>query len=98
MKHQETGYAFVRVKIKKHRWYPHILKTKDPVTISMGWRKFQTVPVYTMQSDDENDKMRMIKYTPKFGYAYAVFYAPTCLVGTPFVGVQRLYETDDQGA
>jgi len=91
LKHQETGFAFVRVKIKKHRWYPHILKTKDPITISMGWRKFQTVPVYTMQTDDENDKIRMIKYTPKFGYSYAVFYAPTCLVGTPFVGVQRLY-------
>ena len=98
LKHQETGFAFVRVKIKKHRWYPHILKTKDPITISMGWRKFQTVPVYTMQTDDENDKIRMIKYTPKFGYSYAVFYAPTCLVGTPFVGVQRLYETDESGS
>jgi ribosome biogenesis protein BMS1 len=40
LKHQETGMAFVRVKIKKHRWYPHVLKTKDPVTFSMGWRKF----------------------------------------------------------
>ena len=39
----------------------------------------------------------MIKYTPKFGYCYAVFYAPTCSVGTTFVGVQKLYETDDQG-
>jgi len=39
----------------------------------------------------------MIKYTPKFGYSYAVFYAPTCAVGTPFVGIQKLYETDDQG-
>ena len=40
LKHQETGFAYVRVKIKKHRWYPHILKTQDPVTFSMGWRKF----------------------------------------------------------
>ena len=40
LKHQELGFAFVRVKIKKHRWYPHVLKTKDPVTFSIGWRKF----------------------------------------------------------
>lgn len=40
LKHQETGYAYLRVKIKKHRWYPHILKTKDPLTLSLGWRKF----------------------------------------------------------
>jgi ribosome biogenesis protein BMS1 len=48
LKHQETGFAYVRVRIKKHRWYPHILKGKDPLTISMGWRKFQSIPVYTM--------------------------------------------------
>jgi len=30
----------LRVKIKKHRWYPHILKNKDPIIFSMGWRKF----------------------------------------------------------
>lgn len=68
----------LRVKIKKHRWYPHILKNKDPITFSMGWRKFQAVPVFTMEDEQAGEtKMRMIKYTPKFGYCYAVFYAPT---------------------
>ena len=97
LKHQETTHAFVRVRIKKHRGYPHVLKTKDPITFSMGWRKFQSIPVFTMQGDAEDDRQRMIKYTPKFGHCYAVFYAPTCNVGTPFVGIQKLYETDDQG-
>ena len=40
LKHQETSMCYVRVKIKKHRWYPHVLKPKDPVTFSIGWRKF----------------------------------------------------------
>lgn len=35
-------------------------------------------------------KMRMIKYTPKFGHCYAVFYAPTFPVGTTFLGIQNL--------
>ena len=29
----------------------------------------------------------MIKYTPKFGFCYGVFYAPVCAVGTTFVGI-----------
>ena len=24
LRHQELAYSFIRVKIKKHRWYPHI--------------------------------------------------------------------------
>jgi ribosome biogenesis protein BMS1 len=75
----------LRVKIKKHRWYPHIMKNKDPLIFSIGWRKFQTLPVYCME--DENQRMRMIKYTPKFGYCYAAFYGPSYAVGTTFVGV-----------
>ena len=73
----------MRVKIKKHRWYPHILKTKDPVVFSMGWRKFQSIPVYTMQTDDDTDKQRMIKYTPKFGACTGVFYGPCLLYTSP---------------
>ena len=41
--------------------------------------------------------MRMIKYTPKFGACYAVFYGPVCAVGTTFVGCQKLYEQDEEG-
>jgi len=97
LKHQEAGFAYLRVKIKKHRWYPHIQKTKDPIIFSMGWRKFQSVPVYTMEDDTglaSEAKMRQIKYTPKFGFCYAVFYAPMVPVGTTFVGVQTLDEGD----
>ena len=89
LKQQELSFAFMRVKIKKHRWYPHILKSKDPLVFSIGWRKFQAIPVYTMEDDSIQGEQssRMIKYTPKFGFCYAVFYAPTFAVGTPFLGV-----------
>lgn len=36
----------------------------------------------------------MIKYTPKFGFCYAVFYGPSVPVGTTFVGIQRLKDFD----
>ena len=86
----------MRVKIKKHRWYPHILKSRDPITFSIGWRKFQSVPIYTMEDDtiQGDSAMRAIKYTPKFGFCYAVFYAPTFAVGTPFLGVPDMSDGD----
>lgn len=97
LKHQETGLAYLRVKIKKHRWYPHVLKTKDPITFSIGWRKFQSVPVYTMEDDTGNSEvnMRMIKYTPKFGFCFGIFWAPTYAVGTTLLGIQSIKDEGD---
>jgi len=85
LRHQEQAMAFVRVKIKKHRWFPHILKNQDPIIFSIGWRKFQSIPTFT--TEDEDQRLRMIKYSPKFGHCTGVFYAPTHAVGTTFVGV-----------
>lgn len=39
--------------------------------------------------------MRMIKYTPKFGFCYAVFYSPTYAVGTTLLGIQSVADTPE---
>jgi hypothetical protein len=33
-------------KFKKHRWQKRILKTNDPIIISVGWRRFQVWNVF----------------------------------------------------
>ena len=83
------------MKIKKHRWYPYIQKSNDPIVFSIGWRRFQSVPTFV--TEDPGERYRMIKYTPKFGHTFAVFYGPLFPVGTPFIGVQRLGDEDEEG-
>ena len=69
------------------------MKSRDPLIISIGWRKYQTVPVYV--NEDENQRLRVVKYTPKFGACQAIIYGPTFIKNTTFVALQK-YEENGQ--
>ncbi|KAJ3364919.1 Glycoside hydrolase 2 (Mannanase, beta-galactosidase) [Allomyces arbusculus] len=83
----EDQYAFMQVRIKKHRWYKRILKTNDPVIISLGWRRFQTLPLFSL---DDRIRNRMLKYTPQHMHCLATFYGPLAPPGTAFCAFQSL--------
>ena len=59
---------------KRHRWSPKILKNLDPVLVSAGWRRFQSVPLYAIE--DRDGKHRMLKYTPEHMHCYCLVSAP----------------------
>lgn len=84
----EENVGYMQVRLKRHRWHKKVLKTRDPIIVSMGWRRYQTIPVYAIENRDGG--VRMLKYTPEHMHCLAMFYGPLAPPNTGVVAIQNL--------
>ncbi|XP_050366426.1 uncharacterized protein LOC126784919 isoform X2 [Argentina anserina] len=83
---ESTGY--MQARLKRHRWHKKVLKSSDPIIVSLGWRRYQTIPVYAIE--DCNGRHRMLKYTPEHMHCLAMFWGPLAPPNTGVVAFQNL--------
>ncbi|XP_073101345.1 uncharacterized protein [Elaeis guineensis] len=84
----EENVGYMQAQLKRHRWHKKVLKTRDPLIVSVGWRRYQTVPIYAIE--DRNGRYRMLKYTPEHMHCFAMFWGPLAPPKTGILAVQNL--------
>lgn len=100
----EQNYGYITAKVKRHRWHDKILKTKNPVFVACGWKRYQTIPYYSMEqqgsvADVNTDEVteagrhRMLKYTPENMYCYCTFWGPIVPANTGFLFFDTIDDT-----
>ncbi|RZC93040.1 hypothetical protein C5167_028398 [Papaver somniferum] len=84
----EENVGYMQATLKRHTWHRKLLKTRDPIIVSIGWRRYQTTPIYAME--DHSERLRMLNYTPVDTQCLAMFWGPLASPNTGVVVLQYL--------
>ena len=87
--HECTPPSLLTARVRRHRWHGKILKARDPIVFSCGWRRFQSAPLYSLE-DERQTRQRFLKYTPEHMHCGAHFKGYGVAPNTPLLGFHSL--------
>eukprot|EP00917_Polyrhabdina_sp_WS-2016_P002590 GHVP01005594.1.p1 GENE.GHVP01005594.1~~GHVP01005594.1.p1 ORF type:complete len:830 (+),score=184.57 GHVP01005594.1:66-2555(+) len=64
-----------------------ILKTREPLLFSIGWGRFQSVPIFSIRDPTRN---KYLKYTPENMHCLATFYSREVPQGTGLCAIKNI--------
>jgi len=67
--------GMTQVRVKRHRWHPKLLKSGDALLMSVGWRRYQSVPTFSLEDRGEK-RMRYLKYSLEHAHCVMTMYGP----------------------
>ncbi|KAI3914209.1 hypothetical protein MKW92_013016, partial [Papaver armeniacum] len=85
---EEAKVGYMQVKLEPHSWHMKLLKSKDPIIVSVCWRRYQTRAIYTLE--DCHGRNRVLDYTLEDMPCLATFWGPLAPAGTELAVVQSL--------
>jgi ribosome biogenesis protein BMS1 len=78
------------VKIKRHRFYARKPKSSDPMVVTIGWRRFQALPIFF--NEERGGRNRFLKYMPDFLTCWATFHGPPSAANVGVTAFQHIKE------
>ena len=102
----ESAREYLTAKVKRHRWFPKILKSRNPLVFAVGWRRFQALPAYALEQESktamgvdtglitESPPLKMLKYTPEHMHCQCVFWGYRVPAGSGLVAFQDVRARD----
>ncbi|GAA50346.1 ribosome biogenesis protein BMS1 [Clonorchis sinensis] len=70
----EEAKGYIQVRFRTHRWLKRVLRSNDPITVSIGWRRYQTVGVFS--KEEHNLRNRFLKYSLPHEHCLVTIYGP----------------------
>ncbi|MCL7042522.1 hypothetical protein MKW94_015780 [Papaver nudicaule] len=90
---EEENAGQIKVKLERHSWHLKLLKSKDPIIVSVGWRRYQTSPIYALKTGPHGC-YRFLRCAPENKSCIAMFWGPLAPLNTGVAVVQRLADNE----
>ncbi|KAI3914686.1 hypothetical protein MKW92_021860 [Papaver armeniacum] len=90
---KEENFGYMQARIKRHSWHRKSLMTRDPIIVSVGWRRYQIRPIYAQEVGWR--RLHRIHCIPEHEDCLAMFWGP---LAPPDTGVVAVYNLEGNKA